>query len=96
MNDLIDVKFIVTPDYDLDEFDPDEDDLDSFSIKFPKWNLPKIGEHLVFEDETDGEVELHFFAVISKHYAIKDGEIKDSHYVVKKHGTPNEFDYLKS
>lgn len=91
MDETIKVKFIVDPDFDPNEDDIEDFEVDEFTIDFPKWNLPQINQQLVFLAEDD---QLHFFAVIGKHYAIKDGKIKDFNYVVKKHGTPDEFDYL--
>lgn len=69
-----------------------KEDINQFQVEFYKWNLPKVGDHLMLPDALG---DVHFYVVLSKSFLIRDGVVDRFSYVVKKHGHPREFDVLK-
>ncbi|MCF2444814.1 hypothetical protein L0657_12670 [Dyadobacter sp. CY345] len=64
-----------------------KEDINQFEVEFYKWNLPRVGDHLMVPDALG---DVHFFVVLSKSFLIKNGVMDQFSYVVKRHGHPKE------
>lgn len=89
MDKFVSVLFVEDTDITSDT---KKEDINQFQVEFYKWNLPSVGDHLMVPDAMG---DVHFYAVLSKSFLIKDGVVDRFSYVVKKHGHPREFDGLK-